>query len=61
MNDSSKNKSTHRRNLKFDKLKCGSLNVCGLKRRIQYSEFIGLVQQYDIFCVSETKLTILIL
>ena len=39
-----------------DKLSVGSLNVCGLKRRILYTEFTDLVQSFDIFCLSETKL-----
>ena len=36
-------------------LSIGSLNVCGIKRRIQYPEFQELVNK-DIFCVFETKL-----
>ena len=39
-----------------DKLSIASLNVCGLKRRLFYTEFTDLVQNYDIFCLSETKL-----
>ena len=34
----------------------GCLNVCGLKRRVQYPEFCTLVNQHDILCVAETKL-----
>jgi exonuclease III len=30
-------------------------NVCGLKRRIQYPEFLELVNDYDILCFVETK------
>ena len=37
-------------------LKCASLNVCGLRRRILYPDFGELISHYDIFCVSETKL-----
>lgn len=37
-------------------LKIGSLNVCGLKPRLNYPEFIQMVENYDIFCVLETKL-----
>ena len=37
-------------------LKCGSLNVCSLKRRILYPEFCDLISEYDIFGISETKL-----
>ena len=37
-------------------LSIGSLNVCGIKRRIQYPEFQELVSKFDIFCVLETKL-----
>ena len=39
-----------------DKLTIASLNVCGLKRRLMYTEFTDLVENYDIFCLSETKL-----
>ncbi|MCG7877394.1 MAG: endonuclease/exonuclease/phosphatase family protein, partial [Candidatus Thiodiazotropha endolucinida] len=35
---------------------CGSLNVCGLRRRLLFPEVNELVQKYDIFCVTETKL-----
>ena len=37
-------------------LKFASLNVCGLKRKVQYPEFGELVNKYDLFCVCETKL-----
>ncbi len=37
-------------------LKLGSLNVCGLKRRSNFPEFISLIHDYDIFLVSESKL-----
>ena len=39
-----------------DKLTNASLNVCGLKRRLMYTEFTDLGENYDIFCLSETKL-----
>ena len=39
-----------------NKLSIASLNVCGLKRRLFFTEFTDLVQNYDIFCLSETKL-----
>ena len=39
-----------------EKLSVASLNVCGLRRRLLYTEFSDLVQNYDIFCLSETKL-----
>ena len=39
-------------------LKIGALNVCGLKSRINCPEFIQLIEQYSILCVSETKLDI---
>jgi hypothetical protein len=38
------------------KLKISSLNVCGLKTRIQFPDFILLLNSYDILCVQETKL-----
>lgn len=40
----------------FNTLSIGSLNVCGLKRRNQYPEFVELVNNFDILCLSETKL-----
>lgn len=56
MNDNKLNESPHVCSSNFDQFKCGSLNVCGLKRRIQYPDFCELVGKYDIFCVNETKL-----
>ena len=47
-NQSSDKKSTN--------IKCGSLNVCGVKHRLNYPDFCKLVQNYDIFCVNETKI-----
>lgn len=32
------------------------LNVCGLKTRSLYPEFQDLISEYDMFCVTETKL-----
>lgn len=32
-----------------------TINICGLKRRIQYPEFLELVNDYDILCFVETK------
>ena len=37
-------------------LKCGSLNTCGLKRKVLYPDFTEIIEQFDIFCVMETKL-----
>lgn len=34
---------------------CGSLNVCGLKRRLNYPEFTDLINEHDTVCVIETK------
>ena len=36
--------------------KIGTLNVCGLKRRLKYPEFVKLIRQYSILCVTETKI-----
>ena len=36
--------------------KFASLNVCGLKRRADYPEFIELVNKYDLICFSESKI-----
>ena len=38
------------------RLNIASINVCGLKSRVNYPEFIQLIQRYDIVCISETKL-----
>ena len=37
-------------------IQIGSLNVCGLRRRLRYPEFQSLISKYDVFCVQETKL-----
>jgi hypothetical protein len=37
-------------------LKVSTLNVCGLKRRVHYPEFLSIVKSYNIFGVAETKL-----
>ena len=33
-------------------LSVASLNVCGLKRRVQYPDFISFVNQYDVVCLA---------
>ena len=40
----------------YNELKIGSLNVCGLSRRLSYPEFRELINCYDILAVIETKL-----
>ena len=37
-------------------LKFGTLNVCGLKKRLEYPEFLTTISCYDILCIGETKL-----
>ena len=37
-------------------LRIGSLNVCGLRRRLHYTEFREIINGFDIFGVVETKL-----
>ena len=37
-------------------LKIGSLNVCGLKTRSKFPDFVEAVKMFDILCVQETKL-----
>lgn len=44
------------RNCNQKSIKCASLNVCGLKRKVLFPEFCNLVNNYDLFCVCETKL-----
>ena len=41
-----------------NELKIASLNVCGLKTRINYPDFIILLEKYDIVCIQESKLDI---
>ena len=41
---------------KLKELKIGSLNVCGLGRRMHYPEFREIINGFDIFGVAETKL-----
>lgn len=36
-------------------LKLLSINVCGINRRLNYPEFIELVNRYDLLCFTETK------
>ena len=40
----------------FDSVNMAVLNVCGLKRRALYPEFVSLVNSYDMFFATETKL-----
>ena len=35
---------------------CGSLNVCGIKRKMSYPELCELICKYDLFCITETKI-----
>ena len=42
--------------LRPQKLNCAALNVCGLRRRILYPDFVNLINKYHIFSVCETKL-----
>lgn len=49
-------KSDDRTNMKS--LKFASLNVCGLKRKVLFPEFSSLINNYDVFSISETKLDI---
>ena len=37
-------------------MKCGSLNVCGIRRKMQYPEFRDLISNDDLFCVTKSKL-----
>ena len=37
-------------------IKIGSLNVCGLKRRLEYPDFTKYFENYDILCFMETML-----
>lgn len=37
-------------------LKCCSINVCGLKRKLSCPDFVDYVNQFDIVCIQETKL-----
>ncbi len=36
--------------------KIGSINVCGLKNRCKYPDFVELIETFDILCIEETKL-----
>ena len=40
----------------IQKLKLASLNVCGIKRRLCYPDFIDLINGFDIICLVETIL-----
>ena len=52
----SENYASKKNNPKYH-LHCATLNVCGLKHRLNYPEFCQKIQEYDIFCVTETKTT----
>ena len=41
---------------KENELNFGCLNVCGLKRRVHFPEFQETLSDFDILCVTETKL-----
>ena len=41
--------------LEISEISCLSLNVCGLRKRTHYPEFIDLLEQYDIIALQETK------
>lgn len=42
--------------LKDNCIQFGCLNVCGLKQRLNYPEFVDFVNSFDVVCVSETHL-----
>ncbi|MES9879996.1 MAG: reverse transcriptase family protein, partial [Sedimenticola sp.] len=46
----------NRKKNKICGLKIGSLNVCGLRHRLLYPDFVEHIKEYDIFTVLETKL-----
>ena len=48
----------HRPHLNHSDISLGSLNVCGLKSKLNSPEFVQLINQYHIFCVVETKLDV---
>lgn len=43
-------------NSKSYNIKIASLNVCGLKRRLEYPDFTKYFENYDILCFMETML-----
>ncbi len=42
-------------NIESHDIKCLSLNVCGLRKRLDYPEFITFIEQYDLIALQETK------
>jgi PhoPQ-activated pathogenicity-related protein len=42
-------------NVNKNVVKLVMINVCGLVKRIQYPEFMELIEGYDILCFVETK------
>jgi exonuclease III len=42
-------------NINKNVVKLLMINVCGLVKRIQYPEFMELIEGYDILCFVETK------
>jgi hypothetical protein len=39
-----------------DVLKITSLNVCGIKSKLKIPDFHEFIQEYDLLCVTETKM-----
>ena len=58
LTNNSNNNTDYRRTINRSPffLKCGSLNVCGIKRKLLYPELCELISEYDLFCVTETKI-----
>lgn len=42
--------------MNIQKLTLASLNVCGIKRRLCYPDFLDLINDFDIMCLVDTKL-----
>ena len=48
--------NTKNKRLCQNTLKIGSLNVCGLKTRLEYPDFFNYFTYFDLVCYQETKL-----
>lgn len=41
---------------KLNDLKIGTLNVCGIKNRVNFPDFVELISKYDVYCCTECKI-----
>ena len=50
------NIKSHKNEQNFKLFDIATLNVCGLRRRSNFPEFLEFVQRFDLLCLNETKI-----